>query len=79
MSVGDLVLTIEPDFERAVRSLRTAATAASTAFGRFAAAVLSDPVALAAFLHAQKSPSPLRGGHGAEYHRRTRSRTRSRR
>lgn len=69
------VITILPD----IRRVQIALEKAGAAFREFAARVLANPIALDAFLRAQKSPPPLRGRHGAEYHRRTRSRSRSRR
>lgn len=75
MSTGDAVVTINVSAEQAVAALSRVARQ----FDEFLEKVLANPLARAAFERAQKQPVPLRGGHGAEYHRRTRTRTRSRR
>lgn len=52
---------------------------AGRAFAEFAARVLANPDARAAFERAQKQPLPIAGGHGPAYRARARRRTRSHR
>lgn len=75
MSTSDAFLAVAPAAERANEALQKLARQ----WAAFVERVLSDPVARAAFERARKQPLPIRGGRGAEYRRRTRSRTRSRR
>lgn len=73
---GDrVVLTITAN----TRPFTEAMARVATQFEEFLESVLANPLALAAFIRAQKQPLPLLAGRGDEYRRRTRTRTRSRR